>query len=91
MFVCINFYFRPYDFLCSPLSFFENPSSISCINKCHFGVVKIVSVSPPIFTSQNIQKSSINITTLDQRHFASMKMCILNSSVKMRRLSDIRE
>ena len=57
----------------------------------HFSVVKIVSVLPPIFTSQNIQKSSINITTLDQRNFASMKMCILNSSVKMRRLKDIKD
>ncbi len=36
-------------------------------------MVKIVSVSPPMFTSKNVQKSSINITTLDQRNLASMK------------------
>jgi len=53
MFILTNFYFRPYEFLCSPLSFFENKASIPRIKKCLSGMVKIVSVLLPIFTSEN--------------------------------------
>jgi len=53
MFILTNFYFRPYEFLCSSLSFFENKASIPRIKKCYLRMVKIVSVSLPLFTSEN--------------------------------------
>ncbi len=52
MFVSINFWFRPYEFLCSSLSFFENKGSILYIKECHSGMVKIVSASHSIFISE---------------------------------------
>ena len=84
MFVCINFYFRPYEFLCSSLSFFEYTGAIKKVNKYHFRMVKIVSVLPLMFTFQKVQESGINITTLDQRNLVSMGMCISGSLVKIR-------
>ena len=54
MFILTNFYFRPYEFLCSSLSFFENKVSIPRIKKCYLGVVKIVSLLLPTFTSENV-------------------------------------
>ncbi len=63
MFILTNFYFLPYEFLYSSLSFFEYEASIRCIKKCHQGTVKIVSVSPPIFTSKNVLKNDFEITT----------------------------
>ena len=53
MFLVTNFYFRPYEFLCSSLSFFENKAWVPHILKCHFGMVKIVSVLFSMFTSEN--------------------------------------
>jgi len=44
MFLVTNFYFRPYEFLCSSLSFFENAVSIVFIMNYLFGMVKIVLV-----------------------------------------------
>jgi len=61
MFVSINFYFHQDEFLCSSLSFFENKASILFIKKCHFGVVKIVSVSSQIFISENVPKNDFEI------------------------------
>ena len=90
MFISINFWFRPYEFLCSSLSFFEGKGSIQSINKYHFQMVKIVSVSPSIFTSQNALKNGINIMTIDQRNLASTRMCVWGSSVKIGRLTDMR-
>ena len=79
MFVSINFWFRPYEFLCLSLSFFEDISSILYIEEYLFDMVKIVSVSHPIFTFQNVLRNSIHITTLDQRNLASMRMYVSNS------------
>jgi hypothetical protein len=53
MFLVTNFYFRNYEFLCSSLSFFENKASILHIEKSYLGMVKIVSVLLPMFTSEN--------------------------------------
>jgi len=53
-------------------------------------MVKIVSVLAPIFTSENVLKNGINITTLDQLNLALMRMCISGLSVKNRILSGIR-
>ena len=53
MFILTNFYVRQDEFLCSSLSFFENKVSILHIKKYLFGMVKIVSVLPPMFTSEN--------------------------------------
>jgi len=53
MFILTNFYFRPYEFLCSSLSFFENKVSIPRIKKYLFGMVKIVSVLLSMFTFEN--------------------------------------
>jgi len=61
MFILTNIYFRPYESLCSSLSFFESAALILCINKCHFDVVKIVSVSFSIFTAQNVLKNELKI------------------------------
>jgi hypothetical protein len=53
MFLVTNFYFRPYEFLRSSLSFLGNTASIPRIEKCHLGMVKIVSVLLSMFTSEN--------------------------------------
>jgi len=53
MFILTNIYFRPYELLCSSLSFFETTGSIFYIKECHFGMVKIVLVSLPLFTSES--------------------------------------
>ncbi len=53
MFLVTNFYFRHYEFLCSSLSFFESVASIPRIERRHLGMVKIVSVSLPMFTCKN--------------------------------------
>lgn len=53
MFILTNFYFRPYEFLCSSLSFLENKVSIPRIKKYLSGMVKIVSVLLSMFTSEN--------------------------------------
>jgi len=53
MFILTNFYFRQDEFLCSSLSFFGNTASIPCIKKYSFGLVKIVLVLLPLFTSEN--------------------------------------
>ena len=76
MFISINIYFRPYEFLCSSLSFWENGASIVCINKCHFGVVKKVSVSSPIFISVNLLKNDSEITTCQLAQSCVNEVCI---------------
>ncbi len=59
MFVCINFYFRPYEFLCLSLSFSENTVSILYIEEVPLRYVKIVSVLSSIFISENVSVSAI--------------------------------
>jgi len=61
MFVSINIYFRPYEFLYSSLSFFESKGSIHCIKKCHFDKDKKVLVARHIFGPQNVLKNDLQI------------------------------
>jgi len=78
MFVSINFYFLQDEFLCSSLSFFEDKALIQCINKCHFGVVKIVSVSLPMFTWKKVPKKSMykrEYPSCSQQHEFSSNSC----------------
>jgi len=63
MFVSINFWFRPYEFLCLSLSFFDSISSNFVIEKCRFSMVKIVSVLSLIFISENVPKNEFGITS----------------------------
>jgi len=76
MFVSINFYFRPYEFLCSSLLFFENAASILCIDKYYFGVVKIVSVLFSIFTWKNVLKNDLRITRCYSSKYCVNGVCI---------------
>jgi len=76
MFVSINFYFRPYEFLFSSLSFFENAGSTVSIKKYHFGVVKIVSVSPLMFTLKNVSKNDFEINSCHSPEYCVNGLCI---------------
>ncbi len=62
MFLVTNIYFLPYEFLCSSLSFFEYEASILSINKYHFGMVKIISVSFSMFISKYVLKNDFELT-----------------------------
>ena len=81
MFVSINIYFRSYEFLYSSLSFFEDKALIQCINKCHFGVVKIVSVLLPMFTWKTFRK---NVCIKRNIRFVHNNRSSLQRAVKIR-------
>ena len=65
MFMLTNFYFRQDEFLCSSLSFFENKVSIPRIKKYYLRMVKIVSVSLSLFTSENgVEKMIVSVSAI---------------------------
>ena len=76
MFVSINFQFRPYEFLCSSISFFENIGSILYIKECHLGQDKKVSVSPSIFTFENVPKNDFEIMSCQSVQSCVNGVCI---------------
>ena len=80
MFVSINIYFRPYEFLFLSLSIFGNIGSILYIKKHHFSMVKIVSVSLPIFTSENVPKNDFEITSYQSAQSCVNGVCTLQNT-----------
>ena len=77
MFLVTNFYFRHYEFLCSSLSFFENAASIVCIMNYLCGMVKIVSVSLLMFTSENVLKNDFEIIAYRSARYYVNGVCTM--------------
>ena len=80
MFVSINIYFRPYEFLFLSLSFFENAVSIACIKNYLFGMVKIVSVLLSMFTLEYVLKNDFEITVCRSVQYHVNGVCTMQNT-----------